>query len=72
MWVLSDLLVRGNKKSQDWLFEKSGFYEITWDDCNQKYIRPIKNLTSKRFNELLVHSKYGWYEQLNLAQHISE
>ncbi|KAJ8943152.1 hypothetical protein NQ318_022893, partial [Aromia moschata] len=49
--------------------EKSGIYEISCKDCNQKYIGQTKRSILTRFKEHMAHLKYGRTEKSCVAQH---
>ncbi|KAJ8959219.1 hypothetical protein NQ318_022481 [Aromia moschata] len=49
--------------------EKSGIYEISCKDCDQKYIGQTKRSILTRFKEHMAHLKYGRTEKSCVAQH---
>ncbi|KAJ8951324.1 hypothetical protein NQ318_008228 [Aromia moschata] len=56
----------GNPKDKIDINEKSGIYEISGKDCDQKYIGQTKR---SRFKEHMAHLKYGRTEKSCVAQH---
>ncbi|KAJ8941327.1 hypothetical protein NQ318_004771, partial [Aromia moschata] len=50
-------------------YEKSGIYEISCKDCDQKYIGHTKRSILTRFKEHMAHLKYGRTEKSCVAQH---
>ncbi|KAJ8952561.1 hypothetical protein NQ318_006926, partial [Aromia moschata] len=49
--------------------EKSGIYEISCKNCDQKYIGQTKRYILTRFKEHMAHLKYGRTEKFCVAQH---
>ncbi|KAJ8951643.1 hypothetical protein NQ318_012314, partial [Aromia moschata] len=68
---LKDTLL-GNPKDKINNNEKSGIYEISCKDCDQKYIGQTKRSILTRFNEHMAHLKYGRTEKSCVAQHAFE
>ncbi|KAJ8958500.1 hypothetical protein NQ318_002294 [Aromia moschata] len=59
----------GNPKDKINHNEKSGIYEISCKDCDQKYIGQTKRSILTRFKEHMAHLKYGRTEKSCVAQH---
>ncbi|KAJ8963457.1 hypothetical protein NQ318_018939 [Aromia moschata] len=59
----------GNPKDNIDNNEKSGIYEISCKDCDQKYIGQTKRSILTRFKEHMAHLKYGRTEKSCVAQH---
>ncbi|KAJ8955988.1 hypothetical protein NQ318_006259 [Aromia moschata] len=59
----------GNPKDKINNNEKSGIYEISCKDCDQKYIGQTKRSILTRFKEHMAHLKYGRTEKYCVAQH---
>ncbi|KAJ8932703.1 hypothetical protein NQ318_021222 [Aromia moschata] len=59
----------GNSKDKINNNEKSGIYEISCKDCDQKYIGQTKRSILTRFKEHMAHLKYGRTEKSCVAQH---
>ncbi|KAJ8952665.1 hypothetical protein NQ318_020980 [Aromia moschata] len=59
----------GNPKDKINNNEKSGIYEISCKDCDQKYIGQTKRSILTRFKEHMAHLKYGRTEKSCVAQH---
>ncbi|KAJ8962600.1 hypothetical protein NQ318_000993, partial [Aromia moschata] len=59
----------GNPKDKIDINEKSGIYEISCKDCDQKYIGQTKRSILTRFKEHMAHLKYGRTEKSCVAQH---
>ncbi|KAJ8951751.1 hypothetical protein NQ318_012602, partial [Aromia moschata] len=62
----------GNPKDKIDNNEKSGIYEISCKDCDQKYIGQTKRSILTRFKEHMAHLKYGRTEKSCVAQHASD
>ncbi|KAJ8955643.1 hypothetical protein NQ318_001474, partial [Aromia moschata] len=58
----------GNPKDKIDNNEKSGIYEISCKDCDQKYIGQTKRSILTRFKEHMAHLKYGRTEKSCVAQ----
>ncbi|KAJ8956538.1 hypothetical protein NQ318_019261, partial [Aromia moschata] len=59
----------GNPKDKINNNEKSGIYEISCKDCDQKYIGQTKRSILTRFKEHMAHLKYGRTQKSCVAQH---
>ncbi|KAJ8954527.1 hypothetical protein NQ318_000760, partial [Aromia moschata] len=59
----------GNPKDKIDNNEKSGIYEISCNDYDQKYIGQTKRSILTRFKEHMAHLKYGRTEKSCVAQH---
>ncbi|KAJ8948492.1 hypothetical protein NQ318_000029, partial [Aromia moschata] len=59
----------GNPKDEVDNNEKSGIYEISCKDCDQKYIGQTKRSILARFKEHMAHLRYGRMEKSCAAQH---
>ncbi|KAJ8945974.1 hypothetical protein NQ318_017090 [Aromia moschata] len=59
----------GNPKDKINNNEKSGIYEISCKDCDQKYIGQTKRSILTRFKDHMAHLKYGRTEKSCVAQH---
>ncbi|KAJ8936242.1 hypothetical protein NQ318_006168 [Aromia moschata] len=64
-----NLTLLGNPKDKIDNNEKSGIYEISCKDCDQKYIGQTKRSILTRFKEHMAHLKYGRTEKSCVAQH---
>lgn len=62
----------GNPKDKIGTNEKSGIYEISCIDCDQKYVGQTKRSILTRFKEHMAHLKYGRTEKSAVAQHAFE
>ncbi|KAJ8961534.1 hypothetical protein NQ318_014785, partial [Aromia moschata] len=64
-----NLTLLGNPKDKIDNNEKSGIYEISCKDCDQKYIGQTKRSILTRFKEHPAHLKYSRTEKSCVAQH---
>ena len=62
----------GNPKDKVQPLEKSGIYEISCKNCNQKYIGQTRRSISTRFKEHMANLKHNRIEKSSVAQHIFE
>ncbi|KAJ8946277.1 hypothetical protein NQ318_023128 [Aromia moschata] len=67
--LLPGTTLLGNPKDKINNNEKSGIYEISCKDCDQKYIGQTKRSILTRFKEHMAHLKYGRTEKSCVAQH---
>ncbi|KAJ8941391.1 hypothetical protein NQ318_011828 [Aromia moschata] len=62
-------MLLGNPKDKIDNNEKSGIYEISCKNCDQKYIGHTKRSILTRFKEHMAHLKYGRTEKSYVAQY---
>lgn len=60
----------GSAKDKIEVDQKSGIYEITCKDCNQKYVGQTRRSISTRYKEHIAHFRYNRPEKSSVARHI--
>ena len=60
----------GNPKDKTPPLERSGIYEISCKDCNQKYVGQTRRSILTRFKEHLAQIRYGRPDKSCVAEHI--
>ena len=60
----------GNPKDKTSPLERSGIYEISCKDCNQKYVGQTRRSILTRFKEHLAQIRYGRPDKSCVAEHI--